>query len=219
MAIPAAGVVALSISSLESWVLRTDELNNTALNVAFFVGLATFTQLISMALANWRDRRIVIRLITALPISIFLALSPALMIGSIAEYIMPGWEDGGSVGLPVFVVSFAACALWLALSSTGRQATSRGCGLIALTAFAIPVYTIGVAIVTAPVQNPIFHPWFVVTLTIIVGAPVGLISAAAWYGLRETEKPSWHSNATTIRKNKMAIFLTEEEVRRLLPIG
>ncbi len=187
LAIPAAGVVALAIFSLSVWVSRTDDPSTAPLNVPFFVGLVIFTQLISMALANWHDRNFVIRLIVALPMSIFLASSPALMIGSMAEYVMPGWEDGGSVGLPVFIVGLAACAFWLARSSTGHQAIRRGCGLIALTAFALPVYTIGAAIVTAPV-DPIFHPWAVVMLTIIIGGPVGLISGAAWYGLGRQQR-------------------------------
>ena len=192
LAIPAAGIVALAIfAAFVVWVSRTDSPSGTIFLVAFFFGLAIFTQLISMVMANWRDRTIVIRFIAALPISTFFAISHALMVGSIAEYVMPGWEDGGSVCLPAFIVSFTACALWLARSSTGRQAVSRGCGLIALTAFTITIYTIGAAIVTAPVQNPIFHPRLLVGRIIMVGAPVGLIFATASYWLREAEKPLW----------------------------
>ena len=183
LAIPAAGIVATAISSLKASVLRNGGLDSTTFNVGFFVGLILFTQLFSMILNNWRDRRVVIRLLSALPISLFLAISPAMMIGSVAGHIMPGWDNGDSVGRSVYIVGSAVCALWLARSSTGQQAASRMCGLIALTAFAIPTWTIGYVIVTPSTPDTLIDPFFFVTVAIIVCAPVGIISATIWYGL------------------------------------
>ncbi len=188
LAVPAAGVVAIAILLLVLWVSQTAGISSGVFSVAFFIGLVTFTQLFSMILDNWRDRNIAIRLITALPISLFLALSPALMIGAIAEYVISGWDNGGNASLPAFIIGFVVCALWLARSSTGRQATSRVWGLIALTAFAIPSWTIGYVIVTPPPPDPLIHPFFAVIVAIIVCAPVGIISAIIWYDLRRERR-------------------------------
>ena len=184
LAVPAAGIVAIAILLLVLWVSQTAGITIGVFSVAFFIGLVTFTQLFSMILDNWRDGRIVIRLITALPMSILLALAPAQMAASIGEYIMPGWENAGIVGLPILTVSSAAYALWLARSSTGRQAISRGCGLIALTAFAIPAYATGVDIVTPPV-DPILPLQF---FAFLFGIPVGIIFATVWWALGRQQR-------------------------------
>ena len=169
-------ILAFEIFALALLALQTNDPSGTIFYVLFFIGLAAFAPAISKAMGDWHRSKIMGRFIIAISMSLLPTLLLAVAVGSIAEYIMPGWEDGGSVGLPVFIVGFAVSTLWIASSIDERQAASRGCGLTALTAFALPVYAIGYAIVGPTVQEPIFPTEL---FAFLFGVPVGIISAIA----------------------------------------
>ena len=187
LAVPAAGIVAIAIALFLEQVSWTDDPSAAVFLVAFLVGLAVFTPLISIATTDWHNRGILIRITTVLPMSIILPLFPAFIVGSFAYYITRGWLNQGGVGIFVFIAGFTVCALWLARSFTGREAVRRGCGLMALMAFALPVYAIGFAIVVIPnIQGSPSMIAFEAVLSVLVGVPLSIVSAIIWWLLRDT---------------------------------
>ncbi len=186
LAVPAASLLAYGTYGLAVFASRGEGPTGKIFTVSFLVGLALLTPLVSTALVSWNTSGIVNRIVTAFPMSLPLSLFLVFATDSAAKWLLPDRELGVEVGIPVIIASLAVPAIWIAGSSEGRQAASRGCGLIALTAFAIPIYAIGSAYISPPDPSPIIPLKFWIWVSIVLGVPASIVYAMLRWPLRGT---------------------------------